>query len=223
MCIIASLCVVVFSRTRPADCGNGKSLCMTCYVWCKNEECRIPTFRCLLCRENCYSGEKAEGEFDSAFRMLVDSGKYKERFVMKRKENVVSKDQLTLWQKETAEQPPVGGDEIEEPAQTVFFFEDGKLKPFLKENYTTTALYQLMESFSVESKLVRPEDPGNLVFEGKKPSKKTIPIVITNSGESTLLESWESLESDPQLLSDAAEVAGVMPVKQVFVLRRKDS
>jgi hypothetical protein len=80
----------------------------------------------------------------------------------------------------------------------------------------------MAESFSVECRLVRPEDPGNLLFEGKKPSKKTIPIVITKSGETKLLESWESLESDPEHLIHASEVIGATPVKQVFVLKRKD-
>lgn len=202
--------------------GIGRSCWMTCYVWCKNEECRVPTFRCLLCRENCYSARKAEGGFDEAFRMLLDSGKYKERFVMKRKENSVSKDQLTLWQKETDVQAPAREEDVEDPLQSVFFLEDGKLKPLSKEQYTRTILYQLAESFAVECRLVRPEDPGNLVFEGKKPSRKTVPIVISRSGEPVLLESWESLETDPQLLSNAAEVIGVTPVKQVFVLRRKN-
>ncbi len=198
---------------------------MTCFVWCKNDECRVPTFRCLLCRHNCYSVEKATGGFDEAFRMLLSSGKYKERFIMKRKESVASKDQLTLWQKEKdkeiAAQSPSVDDEAGETVQTVFYFDEGKLKPFLKDHYTATTLFQLTDSFAVECRLVRPEDPGNIIFDGKKPSKKTVPIIITRSGESKLLESWESLESDPQLLADAAEVIGVTAVKQVFVLKRK--
>lgn len=141
---------------------------------------------------------------------------------MKRKENSVSKDRLTLWQKETVVQAPAGEEDAADPLQSVFFLENGKLKPLSKEQYTQTTLYQLAESFTVECRLVRPEDPGSLVFEGKKPSRKTIPIVISRSGEPVLLESWESLETDPHLLSNAAEVIGVTPVKQVFVLRRKN-
>lgn len=197
---------------------------MTFFVWCKNEECRVPTFRCLLCRRDCYSLEKATGGFDEAFRMLLSSGKYKERFIMKRKDTAAPKDQLTLWQKEkeVAVETPSVEEETGEAAQTVFYFDEGKLKPFLKDQYTRTTLYQLTESFAVECRLVRPEDPGNIVFDGKKPSKKTLPIIITRSGESTLLESWESLESDPRLLAEAVEVIGVTAVKQVFVLKRKE-
>lgn len=158
--------------------------------------------------------------------MLLDSGKYKERYVMKRKENIAPKDQLTLWQKETEAQAPEGGGEEQEAQreslQNLFLLEEGRLKPFQKEQFTRSTLYQTVESFSVECRLVRPEDPGNLMFEGKKPSRKTLPIVISRSGDPVLLESWESLEGDPRILSDAAEVIGVTPVKQVFVLRRKE-
>lgn len=103
----------------------------------------------------------------------------------------------------------------------VLLVEDGKVRPFSVEDYTASTLYQVVDSFAVECRLAKPEDPGNLVFEGKKPSKKTIPILVMKNGDSVLLESWESLESKPDQLSDAVEVIGATPVKQVFVLKRK--
>jgi hypothetical protein len=74
----------------------------------------------------------------------------------------------------------------------------------------------------VECRLVRPEETANLVFEGKKPSKKTIPIIVTKNGDTLLLDSWESLESNPEQLAEAVEVMGASPARQVFVLRRKE-
>lgn len=114
---------------------------------------------------------------------------------------------------------PEGGRERE--VQDLFLLENGQLKPFRSEDYTTSTLYQRVESFSVECKLVRPEDPANLLYEGRKPSKKTIPIVVTRNNGCLLLESWEQLETNPEQLADAAEVIGAAPVKQVFVLKRK--
>ena len=78
-----------------------------------------------------------------------------------------------------------------------------------------------MDSFSVECRLVRPEEPGSMVFEGKKPSRKTVPILVKKDGECVLLNSWDELESEPSKLADAHEVLGALPVKQVFVLKRK--
>ena len=103
----------------------------------------------------------------------------------------------------------------------VFLLEEGKLTPFSPEDYTTSTLYQVIDSFRVESKLVRPEEPGNLVFEGKKPSKKTVPVMMTSNGDAVLFASWDELESNPTPLSEATEVMGVVPVRQIFVLKRK--
>jgi hypothetical protein len=105
--------------------------------------------------------------------------------------------------------------------QTTFLIEDGKLAPFSPADYTRSTVYQAAESYSVECKLVRPEEPSNLSFEGKKPSKKTVPAVVLKNGECILLSSWEELESKPEQLADAKEVIGVEPVKQIFVLKRK--
>jgi hypothetical protein len=93
--------------------------------------------------------------------------------------------------------------------------------PFSPEAYTTSTLYQVIDSFQVESKLVRPEEPGNLVFEGKKPSKRTVPVIMSSNGDAVLFTSWDELESNPTPLSEATEVIGVVPVRQIFVLKRK--
>ncbi len=87
---------------------------MTQYVWCKNDECRIPAFRCVLCRLDCYEvrGRTPEGEISQAFELLRNSGRFKESFVMKRKDNAeVIKSQLSFFERngkeetvETAEQ-----------------------------------------------------------------------------------------------------------------------
>jgi len=112
-----------------------------------------------------------------------------------------------------------GGDE--QLDGRVFLLDEGKLKPFLREEYTTSTLFQVMDSFLVESRLVRPEEPGNVVFEGKKPSRKTQPVMIGKTGEATLFASWDELEADPRPLSEASEVIGGVPGRQIFVLRRR--
>ncbi len=195
---------------------------MTQYVWCKNEECRIPAFRCILCRMDCYEvrGRAREGEISQTFEALRNSGRFKEYFVMKRKENVEAiRNQLSFFEKdrkketmETAEQ---------ENGNNVFLLENGRIQPFSADEYTASTLFQAVDSFSVECRLVRPEEPGSMVFEGKKPSKKTVPILVKKDGECELLNSWEELESEPSRLSNAREVVGAMPVKQVFVLKRQ--
>lgn len=193
---------------------------MARFVWCKNEERRIPTFRCLLCKESCKLAHNGLGDVDSPLEILLKSGKYRERFLMKRKANVIENDKPF----DEGEARDLGeGDKGHEEQLDgrVFLLEEGKLKPFLREEYTTSTLYQVTEAFLVESKLVRPEEPGNLVFEGKKPSKRTLPVMITKTGEATLFASWDDLESNPSPLAEAGEVIGVVPVRQVFVLKRK--
>jgi len=142
---------------------------------------------------------------------------------MKRKENISSKDKVLSL---ATEQDTLTGAERENEnqpeSQKIFLLDDGTLKPFSPDDYTPATLYQVVESYSVECRLVRPEDPTNLVFEGKKPSKRTVPIIVTKTGDTLLLESWESLDSNPKQLADALEVIGATPVKQVFVLRRKE-
>jgi len=176
----------------------------------------------LLCKKECYSAEDAADRDAMALELLLRTGKYEERFVMKRKEKVNKAEASTPSEsvKENLAKESGKGSE-EQDVQDLFLLDNGELKPFKAEDYTTSTLYQRLESYSVECKLVRPEDPGNLLYEGRKPSKKTIPIVVTKSDGCLLLESWEQLESNPEQLADAAEVIGAAPVKQVFVLKRK--
>jgi len=103
----------------------------------------------------------------------------------------------------------------------IFLLEDGRLKPFSMSEYTRSILYDVVESFSVECRLVKPEDSDQPIYEGKKPSRKTVPILVTRSGETVLVPSWEELEAHPEKLADVEEVIGASPVKQVFVLKRK--
>lgn len=103
----------------------------------------------------------------------------------------------------------------------VFLLENGRLKPFSMEDYTRSTLYDVVESFSVECRLVKPEESDQPIYEGKKPSKKTVPILVTKKGEYVLMASWEDLEAHPEKLAEVSEVIGVSPVKQVFVLKRK--
>lgn len=105
--------------------------------------------------------------------------------------------------------------------QRVFLLENGRLKPFPLDDYTRSTLYEMVESFSVECRLVKPEESNQPIYEGKKPSKKTVPILVNRKGEYTLMNSWEELETHPEKLAEVREVIGVSPVKQVFVLKRK--
>jgi len=195
---------------------------MTQYVWCKNEECRIPAFRCILCRLDCYEvrGRAREGEISQAFELLRNSGRFKESFVMKRKDNAeVMKSQLSFFERNEKEQTVETAEQ--KNGNNVFLLENGRIEPFSTDAYTASTLYQAVDSFSVECRLVRPEEPGNMVFEGKRPSRKTVPILVRKGGECVLLDSWEELESEPSRLANVHEVVGALPVKQVFVLKRK--
>ncbi len=138
---------------------------------------------------------------------------------MKRKETGQENHQLSIHEIQDA--GAKGTSEAGESKRDIFLMEEGKLKPFSLEEYTTATLYEVVETFSVECRLVRPEDPGNLLFEGKKPSRKTVPIFIKKSGDCVLVDSWEVLESSPGQLADVKEVIGAVPIKQAFVLRRK--
>ena len=195
---------------------------MTQYVWCKNDECRIPAFRCVLCRLDCYEvrGRTPEGEISQAFELLRNSGRFKESFVMKRKDNAeVMKSQLSFFERNEKEQTVETAEQ--KNGNNVFLLENGRIEPFSTDAYTASTLYQAVDSFSVECRLVRPEEPGNMVFEGKRPSRKTVPILVRKGGECVLLDSWEELESEPSRLANVHEVVGALPVKQVFVLKRK--
>ena len=118
------------------------------------------------------------------------------------------------------------GTESPEPSEImpggVFILEEGRLKPFPRDAYTVSTLYEMAEAYEVDCRLVKPDDPGNIIYEGRKPSKKTLPVIVKNTGETLFLDSWSALDSDPSQLSDAREVLGVVPMKQVFVLKKKD-
>jgi len=209
----------------------------TQYVWCKTDECRIPVFRCILCRNDCYDmrGRAREGDIDPAFEFLRSSGKFKECYIMKRKETAEAQNQLSFVEmnpkreeQEKTMEPAALNEEVRQKGENghngekgVFLMEDGQIKPFSAEEYTTSTLYQAVETFSVECRLVRPEEPGNMVFEGKKPSKRTVPILVKKSGECQIMDSWEELESRPAELAEVSDIVGAMPVKQIFVLKRK--
>jgi hypothetical protein len=197
---------------------------MAGFVWCKREQRRLPLHRCLLCPDECYPEELAEGEIQGELQHLLDSGKIKEYYVVKRKSGAAAKEEpapQSSAQTESAEAAPESKPAAEQGQSRYFILEDGRLRPFSEQDYTTTMLYEVMESFDVIRRFVRPEENRNIVFEGKKPGKKTQPIVTDKEGGAELLESWEELESNPEKLAGAEEVLGVSPVKQVFVLTRK--
>ncbi len=105
----------------------------------------------------------------------------------------------------------------------VFILEEGHLKPFPRDEYTVSTLYEMAEVYDVECRLVKPDDPGAIIYEGRKPSKKTLPVIVKKAGDTVFLDSWNALEADPTHLADAREVMGVIPMKQVFVLKRKEN
>ncbi len=140
---------------------------------------------------------------------------------MRRKDGAKAKDgQLSFLEKDQKEEPVV---ETEQPTSEngVFIVENGRMEPVSADCFITSTMYRTVDSFSVDCRLVKPEEPGGMVFEGKKPSKKTVPVLIGREGECVILNSWEELETEPSRLSNAIEVLGAMPVKQVFVLKRK--
>ena len=103
----------------------------------------------------------------------------------------------------------------------IFLLDNGELRPFSPEDFTTSILYHEEESYTIERKLVRPSASKNVVFSGKRPSKTTTPIIVTMDGNYILLESWQELDANPQQLLNAKEVIGASAVKQVFVLTKK--
>ncbi len=139
---------------------------------------------------------------------------------MKRKDSAEAmQSQLSFFERNGKEETMEKAEH--ENGNNVFLLENGRIAPFSSAEYTASTLYQAVDSFSVECRLVRPEEPGSMVFEGKKPSRKTVPILVNKDGECVLLNSWDELESEPSKLASAHEVLGALPVKQVFVLKRK--
>jgi hypothetical protein len=144
---------------------------------------------------------------------------------MKRKEQAVEAVSHDVEPRDMAFPPAKSGEAPKAPSLSreneLFYIEDGKLQPFSSEDYTPSTIFQVMELFVVDRKLVRPEDPDSIIYDGKKPSKKTIPVIVTKKGNHLVLNSWDELETNPGQLADATEVIGATPVKQVFVLKKK--
>lgn len=191
------------------------------FVWCKRAERRIPLSGCLVCHDVCYPELQREARSSPLVKKLKRKGRFKERYVMKRKEAAArfseEKSRLSGMDEPFHESELAG----EGTGQRIFLLEDGRLKPFSMSEYTRSILYDVVESFSVECRLVKPEDSDQPIYEGKKPSRKTVPILVLRSGETVLMPSWEELEAHPEKLADVDEVIGASPVKQVFVLKRK--
>ncbi|MDR3566660.1 MAG: hypothetical protein P4L43_01385 [Syntrophobacteraceae bacterium] len=151
---------------------------------------------------------------------------------MRRKDGgKINNGQLSFIEKDQKEQSMETAEQRDDNAKSaentengqngVFILDNGRIEPVSSDSFLASTLYQTVDSFSVECRLVKPEEPGSMIFEGKKPSKKTVPILVGRDGECVLLNSWEELETDPSRLADAREVLGALPVKQVFVLKRK--
>jgi len=181
------------------------------FVWCKKEERRIPAYRCLTCSESCHGDLEQDEEIRETLENLLQDGKIKELFVVKRKEEALDAPSSTNKAPATSEADK----------EQLFLYEDGRLKPFSPEDYTSSTLYRVVESYEVERRWVSPESSSTVVFEGKKPAKKTVPALLLRDGSGVILEGWEELESRREQLAEAREVLGVVPVKQVFVLKRK--
>lgn len=173
------------------------------FTWCRQEERYLPSFRCLICRVPCEARNRRVQ--DETIDQLVTTGKIKEYYVMTAKPS--SPKSLAAKSK---------------PAEPSYFLlENGKLKPFSPNDYSAAILYEAVETFTVERRFVKPEEKQDLLFEGRKPTKKTLPLLVSKENGDTLLGSWEDLESNPEQLSVVEEVIAAKPVKQVFVLKRK--
>ncbi len=205
---------------------------MSSFVWCDKEQRRVPTYRCRLCDDRCRNAGMESPGGERVVQLLIFSGKLKERFVMRKKEKPVPQNQIVKEAEriggtdDLVDTDVEKGTESPEPSEImpggVFILEEGRLKPFPRDAYTVSTLYEMAEAYEVDCRLVKPDDPGNIIYEGRKPSKKTLPVIVKNTGETLFLDSWSALDSDPSQLSDAREVLGVVPMKQVFVLKKKD-
>jgi hypothetical protein len=179
-----------------------------------------------LCGENCHPDALDDERIGEALDSLRKTGKIREQYIMKRKEKaleVVSNDEEFADDNAGEAGEENSNADSSTAVDNEFFLigNDGKLQPLSPAEYTPATIFQAVETFVVERKFVKPEDPGNIVYEGKKPSRKTMPILITREGEHIALDSWEALEANPEQLANASEVIGATTVKQVFVLRKK--
>ncbi|QCQ21676.1 hypothetical protein [Desulfoglaeba alkanexedens] len=169
------------------------------FVWCKKENCFVPWLRCLLCRTPCRAF--SEDVPREAVEALLQEGKIKEHYVMKSKN------------------PPK--ESAPESSTRLFILEDGKLRTFDPSEYARSALYEAEDVYAVERRFVRPEEKSDVLYEGKRPAKKTVPLLRLKDSEEARLGDWQDLEARPEQLADVEEVIAAVPVKQVFVLRKK--
>lgn len=108
-----------------------------------------------------------------------------------------------------------------ESSTRLFILEDGKLRTFDPSEYARSALYEAEDVYAVERRFVRPEEKSDVLYEGKRPAKKTVPLLRLKDSEEARLGDWQDLEARPEQLADVEEVIAAVPVKQVFVLRKK--
>ncbi|MEJ5366108.1 MAG: hypothetical protein WHS86_13480 [Desulfosoma sp.] len=175
----------------PADAPRSQ------FTWCPKEERFIPLLRCLTCRPPCAASAAAVAEPNAA--LWVAAGKIKEAYTMKPK----------VRAQETREESPA----------RFFLVEDGTLRDLNPDEYSPATVYEALGSYGVERRFVKPEEKGDLVFEGKKPPKQTVPVLVLKNGTAAVLSSWDELISNPERLSEAKEVRVARAVKQVFVLK----
>ena len=193
---------------------------MSEYVWCKKEESRLPIYRCFFCGRTCYPEKELRAQKDKVIADLLESGKFKECYIMKRKSTKKETVSVLDFGSQGKDQQQAKNGETPEETR-IFLMEDGELKPFSPNDFTTSILYHEEESYTIERKLVRPGASKNVVFSGKRPSRNTTPIIVTKDGNYILLESWQELDANPQQLLNAKEVIGASAVRQVFVLTKK--
>lgn len=173
------------------------------FTWCRQEDRYLPAYRCMLCKAPCEARDDyAENRF---IDHLLEEGKIKEYFVMTAKG--------TSAKKAAAPAKP--------SQETYFIHEDGVLKPFSPKDYSASVVYQAVEAFAVERRFVRPEEKQDVLYEGKRPTKKTVPVLIMKNGAEAILSTWQDLEANPGHLAEVREVISVKPVKQVFILKRQ--
>lgn len=173
------------------------------FTWCRLEDRYLPVYRCMICKAPCAARRALDAH--PIVDDLLEEGKIKEYFVMTAKKS----------EGKPAAPVETPGDE------RYFILENGKLKPFAAEDFSSAVIYQAIEAFAVERRFVKPEDKQEVLYQGKRPAKQTVPILLMRDGADTLLSSWEELDADPRQLAQVEEVVAVKPVKQVFVLKRK--
>lgn len=177
----------------PADSSPRRSH----FVWCPKEERFVPVLRCLTCRLGCdvLSSEAVDWH---AARWMAE-GKIKETYTMKPK---------------ARPQAPQ-----EQSPSRFFIVDNGAVRDLEPQEFSRAPVYETVGSYAVERRFVKPEDKADIVYEGKKPPKQTVPVLVAHDGTATVLASWSDLESNPESLMDVKEVRVARAVKQVFVLK----